>query len=93
MRKVLLAAAPVVLLVLAAAAFAITNEEVPRITVQELKARLDRGEGITVVDVRSPGSYNSSKVRIKGAIRISPEEIRPRAYELPMGKEIVLYCT
>lgn len=91
MRKVL--PIPFLLLVLIATAFAITNEEVPRITVRELKARLDRGESIVIVDVRSPGSYNSSKVRIKGAIRISPEEIRPRAYELPMGKEIALYCT
>ncbi len=93
MRKILPAVVPIALLVLAAAAFAITNEEVPRITVQELKARLDGGEGIVIVDVRSPGSYNSSKIKIKGAIRISPEEIRPRAYELPMGKEIALYCT
>ncbi len=79
------------LLFLAAPSFGYGPQDVPRITVQELKARLDSGEEMVIVDVRSAGSYNSSRVKIKGAIRISPDEIAKRAGEIPMGKELILY--
>lgn len=82
----------ITLLMLAAIpAFARMDDDVPRITVQELKARLDRRENITVVDVRSRGSYERSKVKIKGAVRIPPDELNERASELPMGSELVFY--
>ncbi len=66
---------------------------VPRITVDELKARLDRGEDVVILDVRQPGSYGLSKYRIKGALRIPPREISKRFTEIAMGKEIIIYCT
>ncbi len=73
--------------------FAASPAEVTRISVDELKARLDRGDDIVILDVRSPKSYARSMVRIKGAVRIAPRELDRRARELPMGKEIVTYCT
>lgn len=68
-------------------------DEVPRITVDELKSGLDRGAKTVILDVRSRSSYGSSGVMIKGAVRIPPDELNDRAAELPPGREIVTYCT
>ncbi len=91
MRKMLPASFFIVML--AAAAFSQVLPEVRRITAEELKARLDRGDKITILDVRQPGSYNSSGFKIKGAIRIPPSEIAENLSRLPMGGDIVTYCT
>lgn len=64
-----------------------------RITVKELKAKMDKGEDIVVLDVRQSRSYMESKVKIKGAVRIDPAQIEKRYKELPMEKEIITYCT
>ena len=85
----------ITLFVLAAAlpAFAGFMDEVPRITVEELKSRLDGGAKILILDVRSRSSYASSDVSIKGAVRIAPDELNDRARELPVDGEVVTYCT
>lgn len=67
--------------------------DVQRITVDELKAKLDRGEKVLVLDTRSPVQYSMSKVKIKGAVRIPYHEIDQRAAELPVDREIITYCT
>lgn len=64
-----------------------------RITVKELKAKMDKGEDIVILDVRTSRSYMESKVKIKGAVRIDPAQIEKRYKELPMEKEIITYCT
>ncbi len=69
------------------------TDNVPKITVQELKAKMDSGEDILVIDVRTGNDYEGSKIKIKGAIRISIVKIEERYRELPSDKEIVTYCT
>jgi hypothetical protein len=69
------------------------TDGVPRITVQELKAKIDRGEALVVVDVRTGQDYADSRIKIKGAERIPIVQIEERYRELPKDKEIVLYCT
>lgn len=68
-----------------------TLSEVPRITVEELKERLDDGEAIVVADTRSPSSFDAS--HIAGAISIPVTEVTTHLDELPRDQEIVLYCT
>jgi rhodanese-related sulfurtransferase len=60
--------------------------DVPRITVEELKDRLDDGEEIVVVDTRGESTYNIG--HIAGAI------LETAGYfdEFPRDQEIVLYC-
>lgn len=65
--------------------------DVTRITKEELKAKMEKGEKIVILDTR--WSYDSSKVKIKGAIRIAPNEVETRYKELPRDKEIITYCT
>ena len=47
------------------------TDSVPRITVQELKAKMDNRKNVVIIDVRTGQEYKSSKIKIKDAIRIS----------------------
>ena len=61
---------------------------VPRITVQELKAKMDKKEKVTVVDVRA-----SIATMIKGAIHIPLSDLEKRLNELPKDHLIVTVCS
>ncbi|HBH87667.1 MAG TPA: hypothetical protein DDY17_08735 [Syntrophaceae bacterium] len=67
------------------------NDSVPKITVQELKAKLDRGEDVVILDTRTGRDYADSKIKIKGAIRIPIVQLESRYRELPADREIVIY--
>ena len=66
---------------------------VPRITKEELKAKMDRQEDVVIVDVRAEDSYNTSNQKIKGALRITLEELERDIKKIPEGKEVITYCT
>jgi membrane protein DedA with SNARE-associated domain len=68
---------------------------VPRIQVQELAARLasENADRVQIVDVRSHGYYDSGSARIKGSIRIEPNNLDEEIKNLPKDKDIYLYCT
>jgi membrane protein DedA with SNARE-associated domain len=68
---------------------------VPRIQVQELAAKMASEQAATVliVDVRSHGYYDVGAERIKGSIRIEPNNLDKEVEELPKEKNIYLYCT
>ncbi len=67
----------------------------PRIQVQELAARLDAGEAdrVIIADVRSHGYYNAGAERIKGSIRLEPNNLDEEIKSLQKDKDIYLYCT
>ena len=44
--------------------------EIEFVTAQELKAKLDRNEPVTIIDVRATNTYIGSDVKIKGAIHV-----------------------
>jgi membrane protein DedA with SNARE-associated domain len=68
---------------------------VPRVQVQELVEKLAAAEHdrILLVDVRSHGYYDSGASRIKGSIRLEPNNLAEEIKGLPHDKEIYLYCT
>ncbi|MBV9669525.1 MAG: VTT domain-containing protein [Acidobacteriales bacterium] len=59
----------------------------------ELKERMDQGEELLVVDLRSQLDYEQNPVTIPGAIHISPAELEARHNEISRFAEIALYCT
>jgi len=67
----------------------------PRIQVEELVARLasDEAARVQIVDVRSHGYYDIGTERIKGSIRIEPNNLEEEVKNLPKDKDIYLYCT
>jgi sulfur-carrier protein adenylyltransferase/sulfurtransferase len=62
---------------------------VPEITPKELKARLDRGDDLFILDVREPHEYQISNI---GGRLIPLGEISRRAHELDSSREIVVHC-
>ncbi len=60
------------------------------ITVQELKAKLDRGEKIVLIDVREPWEYNICK--IPDAQLIPLGTLATEYKKLDPNAEIVLHC-
>lgn len=66
-------------------------EAVPRISMAEFKALVDKG-GVTTVDVRSLADYRLG--HIPGAVAMPLNEVASRVSELRgLGKPIVTYCT
>jgi predicted sulfurtransferase len=63
---------------------------VPRISLEELKEKLDAGADLVVVDVRSKEEFDQG--HIPGAVSIPYAEIEARYRELPRDKEIITYC-
>jgi len=68
---------------------------VPRVQVIELAKKLQSEElgNILLVDVRSHGYYDPGAARIKGSIRIEPNNLTQEITRLPRDKDIYLYCT
>ncbi len=64
-----------------------------RITASELKATLDRGEPITIIDLRHALDALPDPRTLPGAIRMTPDELRTRQSEIPRDRGVVLYCT
>jgi membrane protein DedA with SNARE-associated domain len=65
---------------------------IARITPEELKSRLDAGEDITIIDLRSSPDFNADPYTIPGAIRMAPENLT-RKENVPLDQEVILYCT
>jgi adenylyltransferase/sulfurtransferase len=60
------------------------------ITVEELKARLDRGDRLVVLDVRNPEEYRIC--RISGSRLVPLPELPQRWRELDSNQEMVVHC-
>jgi len=67
-------------------------ERIPEMDVKELKARLDRGDPITIVDVREPHEWEIGNLGRYGARLIPLGELGDRLDELDPSQEIVLQC-
>jgi molybdopterin/thiamine biosynthesis adenylyltransferase/rhodanese-related sulfurtransferase/molybdopterin converting factor small subunit len=67
-----------------------TRDDAREITTVDLKARLDRGERLVVLDVREPQEYQIN--RIEGSVLIPLGELGQRYGELDPSVEIVAQC-
>jgi molybdopterin/thiamine biosynthesis adenylyltransferase/rhodanese-related sulfurtransferase len=65
---------------------------VPGITPTELKARLDRGDKLTIIDVREPFEWDIGNLEPYGARLIPLQQVPQRMGEIDPGEEIVLQC-
>ncbi|MGH9375696.1 MAG: VTT domain-containing protein [Terriglobia bacterium] len=64
-----------------------------RVTPKELKARLDSGEDVVVVDLRHQLDHDASPAVLPGAMRVDPADIENGRLSIPKDREIILYCT
>jgi len=63
---------------------------IPEISVEEVKARLDRGDDFDILDVRNPEEWNIC--HIEGAKLIPLGELPNRIHELDPTRDIVVHC-
>jgi membrane protein DedA with SNARE-associated domain len=63
-----------------------------RITPEELRAKLDAGEDVLVVDLRHLLTVEADPELIPGAKWIDPDRLDQEAREIPRNREVILYC-
>jgi len=66
---------------------------VARVTPEQLKADLDSGVDLAIIDLRHALDYAAEPRILPGAIRLPAEELEQRGKELPQGRTLVLYCS
>lgn len=64
-------------------------EDIPRVSAEALWERMQAGEAILVVDVRSLAEYEQEHVA--GAVSIPVDEMASRTEEFPRGVLVVFY--
>jgi predicted sulfurtransferase len=67
------------------------SAEVPRISKEDLKTKLD-DPGMIILDVRTNSDWKASEFKIKGAIRVSSENVDSWASKYAKDETLVLYC-
>ena len=67
--------------------------DAPRITVEELKRRMDAGEDFTVIDTRNPTAWAESDTILPEAIRLPLDKLEDILPRIPKNKPVVAYCT
>jgi hypothetical protein len=65
---------------------------ISRITVDELKEKIDAGEDLVIVDLRHSVDFEADPETIPGAFRMDSKELE-KDDSLPRDREIILYCT
>jgi membrane protein DedA with SNARE-associated domain len=66
---------------------------ISRITVDELKHKIDSGENLSIVDLRHSLDFEADPETIPGAVHIDSKELTEKNGLLPLDREIILYCT
>ncbi len=68
------------------------QEDIPRISIKDLKNMMDQGDEVTIIDVQPKDVYD--KGHIKGAVSIpwKSQLLLEDVWSLPGGVPIVIYC-
>ena len=67
--------------------------EATRITTDEVRERMDRGEQFAFVDTRNPKAWAESDKKLPNAIRVPAEELNQHLDEIPRDRAVLTYCT
>lgn len=64
-----------------------------RITVDELRRRMEAGEDFTILDVRNPEAWSQSDTMIPESVRVPLDELERNLARIPKTRSVVAYCT
>ena len=67
--------------------------EATRVTADEVKERMDRGEQFAFVDTRNPQAWGAADTKLPGAIRVPADEVEQHLDEIPRDRAVITYCT
>jgi rhodanese-related sulfurtransferase len=71
----------------------VTDVEATRVTAEEVKERMDRGEQFTFVDTRNPQAWGEADTKLPGAVRVPAGELEQHLDEIPRDRAVITYCT
>jgi hypothetical protein len=64
--------------------------DIPRITKDELRTKLNSSD-VIIVDVRTSTDWDGSDLKIRGAVREDPKKVNSWAEKYPKDKTLVFY--
>ena len=64
-----------------------------RIAVDDLRERMEAGEGFVFMDTRNPQAWAQSDVKLPEAIRVPLDSLDENLSKIPKDKPTVAYCT
>ena len=67
--------------------------EATRVTIDEIKTRLDRGEEFTFLDTRNDQAWSEAQTKVPGAIRVPAGEVEQHLSEISHERTVITYCT
>jgi rhodanese-related sulfurtransferase len=67
--------------------------ESTRVTVDEVKERMDRGESFAFVDTRNAQAWSEAETKLPGAIRVPADEVEKHLADIPRDRTVITYCT
>ena len=67
--------------------------EATRVTAEEVKERMARGEQFTFVDTRNPQAWGEADTKLPEAVRVPADEVDEHLDEIPRDRTVVTYCT
>jgi rhodanese-related sulfurtransferase len=71
----------------------VSKMEATRVTVDEIKERMNRGEEFSFLDTRNPLAWGEAKTKLPGAIRVPADEVPQHLAEIPRDRVVITYCT
>ena len=66
--------------------------KIARITPEELKEKIDKGEDVLIVDLRHELDFEANPQTIPGALHVDAAELEEAIDVIPRDREIVLFC-
>lgn len=67
--------------------------EPTRVTVDEVKERMSRGEQFIFLDARNPKAWGEAETKLPSAIRVPADEAEQHLDEIPRDHTVITYCT
>ena len=67
--------------------------EATRVTAEEIKERMARGEQFTFVDTRNPQAWGEADTKLPGAVRVPADEVDQHLSEIQRDHTVITYCT
>ena len=67
--------------------------EATRVTVDEIRERMNRGEDFYFVDTRNPTAWGEAETKLPGAIRILADSVEEHLADVPRDRAVITYCT
>ena len=67
--------------------------EATRVTVDEIRERMNRGEDVYFVDARNPQAWAAADTKLPGAVRVPADAVEQHLADMPRDRMIVAYCT